>query len=230
MTLPTAGQLASYALAGALVLVVLRQCRKPSWWPGRLFVSIMNVSHAGVTQWGLSHVQVEKNFVVLDVGCGGGRTIHTLADRVPEGMVYGIDYSETSVAAARRTNKEGIESGRVNIRQASVSSLPFPDRTFDLVTAVETHYYWPEPVADLREILRVLKPGGRLVIIAETYKGQRFGWIVAAPMKLLGARYMTVREHQDLFAAAGYSEITIDEKQGKGWLCGVGRRPEAPAA
>ena len=45
----------------------------------------------------------------------------------------------------------------------------------DVVTAVKTHYYWPDLHADLREILRVLKPGGALVVIAEAYRGQRLG-------------------------------------------------------
>ena len=51
-----------------------------------------------------------------------------------------------------------------------MSKLPFPDGMFDLVTAVETHYYWPDLVADMREVLRVLKPGGTFVLIAEAYK------------------------------------------------------------
>jgi ubiquinone/menaquinone biosynthesis C-methylase UbiE len=49
--------------------------------------------------------------------------------------------------------------------------LPFPDGLFDLVTAVETHYFWPDLPADMREIQRVLRPGGTLVVLAEAYKG-----------------------------------------------------------
>src|SRR5262245_31163228 len=119
--------------AGAVVLV-LRQCRKPAGWPGRLFVWIMNRSHAGVTAWGLSHVRVEPRFTILDVGCGGGRTIQTLATLAHEGKVYGVDYSAASVAAARRTNAASIAAGRVDVQQGSVSRLPFADATFDLVT------------------------------------------------------------------------------------------------
>jgi ubiquinone/menaquinone biosynthesis C-methylase UbiE len=48
--------------------------------------------------------------------------------------------------------------------------LPFPDSTFDTVTAVETHFWWSDLRAGMREILRVLKPGGTLVIVAEVYK------------------------------------------------------------
>ena len=127
-----------------------------------------------MTDWGLQHVTIKSGFTVLDVGCGGGRTIEKLGEITAEGMVYGIDYAEGSVAVTREHNAKLIGAGRVVIQKASVSQLPFPDRMFDLVTAVETQYYWPDLEADMREILRVLKPGGKLVVIAEIYKGGRY--------------------------------------------------------
>ena len=139
--------------------------------------------------------------------------------------MYGVDYSAASVAAARRTNAAAVESGRVTIEQGTVSRLAFPDAALDLVTAVETHYYWPDLVADLREILRVLKPGGRLVIIAEAYKRTRFSPEIV-PMALLRARYLTAAEHRDALAAAGCDEIAIHEERSKGWICAVGRKPD----
>ena len=215
------------ALSVAAMAAVLSQCRKPRWWPGWIFLGIMNMRHASVTRWGLGHVLIEPSFTILDVGCGGGKTIATLADLASSGRVFGVDYAATSVAVARRVNAAAIVSGRVDIQQASVSRLPFPDSTFDLISAIETHYYWPDPVNDLHEILRVLKPGGRLVVIAETYKGERFDRILAVPMKLLRARYLTAREHRELFAATGFVDITLDVERRRGWICGVARKPGA---
>jgi SAM-dependent methyltransferase len=202
-----------------------RQCRKPTWWLGRLILWTMNLRHSSVTDWGLKQVPLDKHFTMLDVGCGGGRTLDKLAAIASEGKVFGIDYSAASVAAARRTNARWIQAGRADIQQGSVSRLPYADGTFDVVTAIETHYYWPDLAADLREILRTLKPGGRLVIIAETYKGRRFDFLYRPVMKLLRATYLSVSEHRDLFSAAGYSEITVLEERRKGWICVVGRRP-----
>lgn len=220
--------LVTAALTILAILVVTRQCRKPSWWPGRLFLGIMNLSHKGVTSWGLAHVPIERNFTILDVGCGGGRAIRTMVAAASEGKVYGIDYSAESVAASRRTNAEAIEAGRVEVRQGTVSQLPFPDGTFDFVTAIETLYYWPDPAADLQEILRVLKPGGRFVVIAETYKGRKLDALYRPAMALLRATYLSVDEHRRLFSEAGYTDVAIFEERGKGWLCGVGRKPTAP--
>ncbi len=126
------------------------------------FSHALNQSHVKLTDWGLSHIQIDKDFIVLDVGCGGGRTIEKLAMTATHGKVSGVDYAAGSVAVSRSRNKNLIEAGRLNIRRASVSDLPFAANTFNLVTAIETQYYWPALPNDMREILRVLKPGGTI--------------------------------------------------------------------
>jgi ubiquinone/menaquinone biosynthesis C-methylase UbiE len=186
----------------------------------------MNISHAGVTGWGLSHVDIGDSFTILDVGCGGGRTIERLLSIATKGKVLGVDYSETSVAVARETNQQSIAAERCEIQQATVSQLPYPDDTFDLVTAVETHYYWPDLPGDLREVMRVLKRGGRLAIIAETYRGRRNDWLFRPTMTLLlRARYLTPDEHRALLVDAGYAGVQIFTDETKGWICAIGRKP-----
>src|SRR5262245_52616743 len=164
------------ATIGATIVAVpylLNQVRKPTRWVGRFFAWHMNGSHSELTDWGLEHVRIEKWYTILDVGCGGGRTIQKMAALAPRGKVFGVDYSTGSVETTRNTNAALIRGGLVEVRQASVSQLPFSDHTFDLVTAVETHYYWPNLPGDLREVRRVVKPGGIAMVIAETFKGSR---------------------------------------------------------
>ena len=217
------------ALLGAVVAVWFsRQCRRPSGWLGRLLVMQMNASHRAVTEWGLRRVTIDARFTVLDVGCGGGATVATLACMASDGHVCGVDISPASVATARRRNAPLIESGRVDVRLASVAALPFGDDTFDLATAVETHYYWPDPEASLREIRRVLRPGGTLVIIAETYRGRRMDWLYRPAMRLLSATYLTPSEHQGLLNAAGYTAVEVFTEVARGWVCVVGRKPKQP--
>jgi SAM-dependent methyltransferase len=221
----TLGQILYWALLLVVLVYTLNQVRKPTKWVGRLFLSLMNHSHSGLTDWGLKQVQVERNFTILDVGCGGGRTIQKLASLAPQGMVYGVDYADGSVAASQAKNAQLITAGRVEIRQASVSQLPFPPDKFDLVTAVETQYYWPDLVKDMQEVLRVLKPGGRLIVIAESYKRGTYNWLQAPVMKFLKSSNLDVDDHRRLFSAAGYTEIEIFEERTKGWFCGIGRKP-----
>src|SRR5579872_3519040 len=130
-----------YLLLFVATVFLIREVRKPSRWIGRFFLWMMNLSHSSLTDWGLRHTKVEKDFQILDVGCGGGRTIQKLAAMASEGKVYGVDYAKGSVAASRAKNASSIQAGRVGIVRASVSQLPLADATFDLVTAVETQYY-----------------------------------------------------------------------------------------
>jgi ubiquinone/menaquinone biosynthesis C-methylase UbiE len=189
----------------------------------------MNSSHSKLTDWGLEHISIENHHTILDAGCGGGRTVSKLAAIATQGKVYGVDYSEESVAAAKRTNARWIDLGRVEIRHGSVSQLPFPDGMLDLVTAVETHFWWPNLPRDMREVFRVLKPGGTLILIAEIYKGAN---TMAAKLaeKYASRTSMTllsIDEHRELFTNAGYSDVQVIEKRDNGWVCGVGRRPKA---
>jgi SAM-dependent methyltransferase len=156
--------------------------------------------------------------------------VSKLAAVATQGKVYGLDYSKESVAMAGKINKQWIDMTRVEIREGTVSQLPFPNDVFDLVTAVETHVWWPDLPAGMREVLRVLKPGGTLIIIAEIYKGARTT-TAKLPEKYLplsGMALLSVREHRELFATAGYSDVQIIDEPGKGWICGIGRKPCMP--
>lgn len=187
----------------------------------------MNARHSKVTDWGLAHISIDKHYTILDVGCGGGRTLSKLAGAATQGKAYGIDYSEDSVAASKRTNARWIDIERADVRHGSVSELPFPDEMFDLVTAVETHFWWPNLPMDLCEIFRVLKPGGKLIIIAEVYKGANT--IVAKMAETYASRtgmtLLDVDEHRELLATAGYSEVQVIEERDHGWICAIGRKP-----
>src|SRR6185312_13792145 len=142
------------------------------------------------------------------------------------GKVYGIDYSEVSVATAREMNERSIAEGRVDIQRASVSQLPFPDTTFDIAVAVETHYYWPDLPRDVREVMRVLKRGGTFLIIAETYRGRRNDWLYRPTMTLvLRAAYLTPDEHRQLLVDAGYANVQVFNERPKSWICAIGTRP-----
>ena len=209
-----------------VILYVVRmssQVRKPSGRMGRAVVTRMNLSHAALTDWGLEHVRIEPSFTILDVGCGGGRTIAELAKRAPAGRVFGVDYSEASVETSRDTNRDAVTAGRVEIQQGSVSKLPFADGMFDLVTAVETHYYWPDLPNDAREIARVLKPGGTLLVIAEAYMG-RWGWLFQLAMLPMRAKLMSADGHRRWLETAGFTDVQVSEKRGHGWICVTGRR------
>lgn len=186
----------------------------------------MNSRHSKLTDWGLGHVSIASSDTILDIGCGGGRTISKLAATATQGKVYGVDHSEESVAASKRTNAHLIRDGRVEVHLGSVSQLPFREGTFDLVTAVETHFWWPNLSTDMREVFRVLKTGGKLIVIAEIYKGANttVAKLAGKYASQAGMKMLDVDEHRELFARAGYSDVRVVTVPDKGWICGIGRR------
>ena len=205
----------------------VNQCSKPTGWLGRFSLWRMNASHSKLTDWGLGHVAIEAHYTILDVGCGGGRTVFKLAGKATQGKVYGVDYSEESVSASKRLNAAWIDLGRVEIRHGSVSQLPFADGMFDLVTAVETHFWWPNLPGDMREVFRVTKPGGVVIVIAEIYKGAN------TASSRLAEKYasrtcltlLSADEHRGMCTNAGYKDVQVNEERSKGWICAISRKP-----
>jgi len=128
---------------------------------------------------------------------------------------------------AMRTNKQWIDIARVEVREASVSGLPFSDGAFDVITAVETHFWWPALPTDLREVLRVLKPSGRLIVIAEVYKGAKSftSRAVERYSEKTGMAFLSVEEHRELLKNAGYSDVQVITEPSKGWICCIGSKP-----
>ena len=139
--------------------------RKPVGLGGKIMVAMMNFGHSAMAAWGLRFLQPAPDAMVLDCGCGGGANIKTLLKRCPKGKVQGIDYSAVSVEKARKVNAGAIAAGQCTVQQASVAELPFEAEQFDVATAFETVYFWPELAQNFREVYRVLKPGGKVVIL-----------------------------------------------------------------
>ena len=132
---------------------------RPEGWLGRFALRMMNLTHTPMARWNLSFIDFQPDWTILDVGCGGGKNIARMLKRCPQGQVYGIDYSEESVAMSQKKNKRQLGS-RCFIEQGNVMELPYEDGKFDLVTAFETVYFWPDLNKSFSEVYRVLKPGG----------------------------------------------------------------------
>ena len=136
----------------SLLKRILSQCKKPSGRFGRFLARGMNFGHSGLTKWGLGFIDIASDLDVLDIGCGGGKTVERLAGIATNGKVVGIDCSPDAVVVAKKKNRALIDEGRVEIFQETVSSMKFSDGTFGLITAFETHYFWPDFRNDLKEV------------------------------------------------------------------------------
>ncbi|MCL5030822.1 MAG: class I SAM-dependent methyltransferase [Bacteroidetes bacterium] len=204
------------------------QAKKPTGLPGLLIARFMNIGHNKLTNWGLSFLAIKEDDIILDIGCGGGRTVNKLAKTAGKGKVHGIDFSDASVKLSSKLNRDFINLGKVNIQKASVSSLPFPDNFFDIVTAVETYFFWPDLENDMKEVLRVIKPKGKLLIVSEVYKNSENEKSINRLSKISNTKdfmqFQTKEEFKQTFINAGYKDVKINDNIKHGWICGIGTK------
>jgi ubiquinone/menaquinone biosynthesis C-methylase UbiE len=151
-----------------IVDILIEQCKNPSGILGTIMIKIMEAADSGFNKWVQQFID-ESRSNILDVGCGGGKTIKRTAKRHERATVYGIDISAHTVKVAKKKNSRKVRKGSVIIQQSNVENLPFIDNFFDTVTAIRTHYFWKDLEASLTEIYRVLKDKGQLLIISDHY-------------------------------------------------------------
>ncbi|PFN23404.1 class I SAM-dependent methyltransferase [Bacillus cereus] len=190
---------------------LIQQAKNPSGTIGSSMLCIMNAAHTKLTKWALQKVHIKKNAVILDIGCGGGKTVQTLSKRTPFGKIYGIDYSSQAVENSKKANMQDIKTEKVIIQQASVSSIPYHTDFFDLITAFQTHYFWPAIEQDIKEVFRVLKPEGSFLLVAETFKIQYHM-----------EKFKTNEELVTLFYKTGFTSVKCYEE--RGCLCVIGNK------
>ena len=189
------------------------QYRCPTGRQGRIVAARMNRDHAPLTLWGLTKVTVGLDFVILDVGCGGGKTVSRLAQLASQGKVFGVDYSIDMVKFSKRINKTLIAQNRVELIAGSVEKISFKDNFFDLVTAFETYYFWTNLADALNEINRVLKPGGKLLLVNELLCGVT----PAIVIEETHVKLFPLEEIQKVMHLSGFVSVQIFTKAKSPW-------------
>lgn len=163
----------------------------------------MEQDHLPITLLVLEKMRLAAADNVLDVGCGSGWLARRLAKRVPEGRVVGMDVSDEMIRVARRTS---LEFENIVYAAGEVGEIPWDANFFNHAISVESAYYWPEPAAGIREIFRVLRPGGAAWILINYYRDNphchQWGPLLAVPTQLLLAE-----EWAELFRQAGFTDV-----------------------
>ena len=189
---------------------------KPEGFGGRLMLTGMNIGHTAVSNWGLKHLALSERDAVLDIGCGGGKNIQRMLKRA--GRVCGLDYAGASVKKSVRLNAKAIRESRCEIRQGGVSANPWPDNSFDVVTAFETVYFWPDFAKDLLEVRRVLKPEGVFFICNELNKPEEGRVPYQYWIKRLNLKTYTTSDFRKYLTEAGFTDVQV-WSEGKSRLC-----------
>lgn len=167
--------------------------------------------------WVLSLLSIKPNDQLLEIGFGPGLDIQRVSEQAIGGFVAGIDYSSLMVIQAKKRNAAGIREGKIELKQASIAQrLSYSDETFTKIYSINSFQFWPDPVEGLKEVRRVLKPGGLVAIAVQ-------------PL-IKGANEETVRQTGrwlvNCLEVAGFSQVRVETQPMKpvGVACALGNR------
>src|SRR5438093_627727 len=124
--------------------ILMRTFGRPQGLLGRLGGIMMARMNADCGAWVINLLEIRKNDSVLEVGFGSGVVIEHLSKLAVGGHVAGVDQSWEMVEQGGARNAAAVESGRVELRQGSVESLPFDQNSFDKALAINSMQVWPD--------------------------------------------------------------------------------------
>jgi len=162
-------------------------------------------------------LNLKQDDAYLEIGFGSGLFIKKYVSHVSK--IAGLDHSKDMVKLANNINKNLVESGKAKFKQGDASSLPWVDSEFSIVVIIETFFFLSKPKKTLKEISRVLKPGGRLVI--EMAYNKDDGIDHTKHIKKMNLRLYGAEEIKKLLIESGFTDIVINYYKGI-WFPGKG--------
>jgi ubiquinone/menaquinone biosynthesis C-methylase UbiE len=184
---------------------IVAQFGRPHGTLGQLagFVMAKRPSNIERNVWTLDLLDLKPDDHLLEVGFGPGIAIQLASESINEGLIVGVDHSETMLRQASNRNARAIERGLVQLHLGTVETLPVFERPFNKICSANVVQFWRDPIAVYRRLHALLAPGG---IIATTYMPRHSG-ATHADTK---AKEMEIISWLE---AAGFSSITTEEKQ-----------------
>ena len=189
---------------------IKKQGSKPTGFIGKIVGRMMNKYHTSFYIDYFKNKLPEDNSKILDIGCGGGKFLKYLSRINNSYMLYGLDHSPEMVALAKRINKQAVAQGRLKIKQGPATNISTENNYIDLVTAFETVQFWPDIEKSFIEIAKILRKGGRFIII-NRFPPEESKWWKMAKIK-------SEKDYRDKLENAGFGRVTIDLEFKNGWI------------
>lgn len=199
--------------------------RQPKgFWGNRALKAMNGKGHAALPEWVFKEVKFDENANILDIGCGGGANIKRMLAMYPQSKVTGLDLSNLALEVSTDVNIKEVTDGRCFILGGNVSQMPLAKEIFDVATAFETIYYWASLDMGATQIMRILKPGG-LVVIANEMDGLSENDRVTE-RTVGGIRIYTIDDIKQSLEDAGFKNIDALHDEGRRFICVTARKPK----
>lgn len=189
---------------------IVGQLRRPNGPLAPVTAAVLNVVNRPINRWAVGALRLTGDEEVLDVGFGGGVGLALVLARLPAGRVTGIDISEEMVQRGASRFRPEMAERRVRLLRAGVEAMPFAESSFDRAYTVNTIFFWPDVAAGLRELHRVLRPGGRLVIAAPPSGFRLASWFRLSQDPLVDG----IEQARDMALAAGFGDARTVRRAG----------------
>jgi SAM-dependent methyltransferase len=151
---------------------------------------------------------------MLDIGCGTGTFARRVLDEHREAEIWGLDFCGKMIRAGLKQRRPSDQ--RIRFIQADSESLPLLDNTFDVVCCSNSFHHYPNQSSAVREMHRVLRPGGRLIII-DGYRDRlwgRFIYDVCVVAAEGAVNHASARQFRELFHKAGFRGVRQQARLG----------------
>lgn len=188
----------------------MSEFKKPTGFFGKLLARGMALGHKDFYRNTAKALDLKQDDKYLEIGFGSGIFIKQYVSHAAK--IAGLDYSEDMVNLASSINDNLVRSGKAEFKQGDASSLPWQDNEFSVVVGIETFYFLPQPVLALREIYRVLSPGGRLVI--EMAYNKDDGLDHSRDIKKMKLNLYSADEMKEILKESGFSNTVVDYYKG----------------
>ena len=145
--------------------LLYNQFHQPTGYMGKLAGCLMTAKNKSRSDWTVELLDIQPYQHILEVGYGTGRTLEEVGMKLKIGFIAGIDHSVLMYQEASRINKRFIREQLMQLQIGSVSDLNYPPHYFHSIYGSNVHFFWKEPQYEFIQLARLLKTGGKLVMV-----------------------------------------------------------------
>jgi ubiquinone/menaquinone biosynthesis C-methylase UbiE len=143
---------------------VAENLRHPKGLFGHVIASMMNYFNQGIITFSIDQIQIDNASLIVEVGIGSGKGISELLNRFPNAQVIGVDISDSMLERSRIRNKPAVNKGQLKLIKASIAAMDIESESIDTLFTINTLYFWNDPDLVCKELQRILRPGGDLLV------------------------------------------------------------------